>query len=312
MSNAKDKSTTKSANVIGIDLGATNIRGALVSKDTLSDIISVRIHSDGAVEDVLGDIYHVIDQLLDPDSPTRPTGATAPLDPDPAARIPSAIGIGVPSVVDVAEGIVYDVQYIPAWKEVPLKKILEARYNIPVFVNNDANCFALGEYYFGKGKNIGSMVGLTIGTGLGGGIIIHDKLFAGYNCGAGEFGLLPYRDNILEYYCSGSFFKNVYDLDGVQVYAAAKRGEAKALQLYDELGTHVGNAIKAVLYTYDPQLIVLGGSVSQAYELFSETMWATVKTLAYGKTAERIRIETSDLKNSGILGAAALYYNEQH
>ncbi len=292
MNDAKGKSTTRSANVIGIDLGATNIRGAIVNSDTLSDIIPVRIHSQGTVEEVLHDIYQVIDQLLNPNI--------------------AAIGIGVPSVVDVKEGIVYDVQYIPSWKEVPLKKILEARYNIPVFVNNDANCFALGEYYFGKAKNAESMVGLTIGTGLGGGIIIHDKLFAGYNCGAGEFGCLPYKDNILEYYCSGSFFKNVYDLDGVQVYESAKKGEAGALELYGELGIHVGNAIKAVLYTYDPQLIVLGGSVSQAYDLFKATMWATVKTLAYGKTAERIRIETSDLKNSGILGAAALYYNEQH
>jgi glucokinase len=295
-------------NIIGIDLGATNIRGAIVNSDTLSDVIPVRIHSQGTVEEVLHDIYQVIDQLLVPDSLAKTPGAPAP----------SAIGIGVPSVVDVKEGIVYDVQYIPSWKEVPLKKILEARYNIPVFVNNDANCFALGEYYFGKGKNaekgkkVESMVGLTIGTGLGGGIIIHDKLFAGYNCGAGEFGCLPYKDNILEYYCSGSFFKNVYDLDGVQVYESAKKGETGALALYGELGIHVGNAIKAVLYTYDPQLIVLGGSVSQAYDLFKATMWATVKTLAYGKTAERIRIETSDLKNSGILGAAALYYNEQH
>lgn len=335
MSNAKDKSTTRNANVIGIDLGATNIRGAIVSNDSLSEIISVRIHSDGVVEDVLNDIYHVIDQLLAsaptantpgaPASPTRPPGAPVPPTRTPGLETPapSAIGIGVPSVVDVEEGIVYDVQYIPSWKEVPLKKILETRYNKPVFVNNDANCFALGEYYFGKGKsaekgnnagegkNIGSMVGLTIGTGLGGGIIIHDKLFEGYNCGAGEFGCLPYKDNILEYYCSGSFFKNVYNLDGVEVYEAATKGDAQALQLYGELGTHVGNAIKAVLYTYDPQLIVLGGSVSQAYELFRETMWATVKTLAYGKTAERIRIETSDLKNSGILGAAALYYNAQ-
>lgn len=283
--------------IIGVDLGATNIRGAVVSKGTLSDIISTHIHSDGTVEDVLNDIYQVIDQLLTPNI--------------------KAIGIGVPSVVDTTQGIVYDVQYIPSWVEVPLKRHLEARYNIPAFINNDANCFALGEYYFGKGKgngkgkNVESMVGLTIGTGLGGGIIIHDKLFEGYNCGAGEFGCLPYKDNILEYYCSGSFFKNVYNLDGVEVYEQAKKGEPRALQLYKELGTHVGNAIKAVIYTYDPQLIVLGGSVSQAYELFSETMWTAVKTLAYAKSAERIRIETSDLKNSGILGAAALYYNAQ-
>ena len=293
----QDQSIPRSAGVIG----------AVVSNDTLSDIISVRIHSEGSVEDVLNDIYQVVDTLLAPRGAVTPSGA-AGVFPDIAA-----IGIGVPSVVDIEQGIVYDVQNIPSWKEVPLKSLLESRYHIPVFVNNDANCFALGEFYFGKSKNAGgSMVGLTIGTGLGGGIIINNKLFPGYNCGAGEFGCLPYQDNILEYYCSGSFFKNVYNLDGVEVYAAARKGDPIALERYAEFGTHVGNAIKTVLYTYDPQLIVLGGSVSQAYDLFSETMWAAVKTLAYSKTAERIRIETSDLKNSGILGAAALYYNEQH
>src|SRR5580700_9715604 len=103
------KANTK---VIGIDLGATNIRGAAVksgSGSSLSGIVSVRIHSDGAVEEVLNDIYQVIDGII------RNYG-----DEDTVA----AIGIGVPSVVDVARGIVYDVQYIPSWVEVPLKDIL--------------------------------------------------------------------------------------------------------------------------------------------------------------------------------------------
>jgi glucokinase len=291
----------KEAKVIGIDLGATNIRGAVVSGgggersgaersgDSLSDIVSVRIHSDGDVEEVLEDIYTVIEALMEPGI--------------------AGVGIGVPSVVDVGAGIVYDVQYIPSWVEVPLKRILEARYKLPVFVNNDANCFAVGEYYFGKGRGVSSMVGLTIGTGLGGGLIINGKLFAGYNCGAGEIGLLPYRDNVLEYYCSGSFFKNVHGLDGLQVFEAAVRGDVQALQLYAELGGHVGQAMKAVMYAYDPELCVLGGSVSQAYAWFRDAMWAEVRTLVYAKSVERIRIEVSDLKNSGILGAAALYYD---
>jgi glucokinase len=277
--------------VIGIDLGATNIRGAIVTDGSLSDIISIKIHSDGSEGAVLEDIYQTIDPLLDDEV--------------------AAIGIGVPSVVDTDEGIVYDVQYIPSWKEVPLKQLLEKRYNRKVFVNNDANCFVLGEFYFGKGRGAASLIGLTIGTGLGGGVIIHNKLFPGRNCGAGEFGLLPYKDNILEYYCSGSFFKNVHNLEGVQVFESAKKGDKKALALYAELGVHVGNAIKAVLYTYDPELIILGGSVAQAFDWFQQSMWQEIKTLAYGNTAERIRIEISNLTNSGILGAAALYYDAQ-
>ncbi|HEY4196228.1 MAG TPA: ROK family protein [Mucilaginibacter sp.] len=277
--------------VIGIDLGATNVRGAVVTGDTLADIVSARIHSDGSVEDVLNDIYKVIDALID--------GSI------------KAIGIGVPSVVDVKEGIVYDVLYIPSWKEVPLKKILEAKYHIPVFVNNDANCFAVGEYHFGKGKGVDSMIGLTVGTGLGAGVIINNKLYAGYNCGAGEFGLFNYLDNILEYYCSGSFFQNVYQLDGVQVFEDAKKGDQRALELYAELGTHIGHAIKMVMYAYDPQLIILGGSVRHAYDFFQKTMWEQIKTFVFTKSAERIRVEASALQNSGILGAAALYYDAQ-
>jgi glucokinase len=277
--------------VIGIDLGATNIRGAVVTGDTLSDIVSNRIHSDGSVEDVLNDVYKVVDALMNDSI--------------------KAIGIGVPSVVDVKEGIVYDVLYIPSWVEVPLKKLMEARYHVPVFVNNDANCFAVGEHFFGKGKAIDSMIGLTLGTGLGAGVIINNKLYAGVNCGAGEFGLFNYLDNILEYYCSGSFFQNVYQLDGVKVFEDAKKGDARALELYDELGTHIGHAIKMVMYAYDPQLIILGGSVRHAYDYFQKNMWKEIKTFVFTKSAERIRVEASALQNSGILGAAALYYDAQ-
>ncbi|MDN3546829.1 ROK family protein [Mucilaginibacter aquaedulcis] len=278
--------------VIGLDLGATNIRGAVVNDNKLSGIVSRKINSDGTVEDVMNDIYEVTDALLKADNAV-------------------AIGIGVPSVVDVAEGIVYEVQNIPSWKEVHLKQLMQERYKLPVYVNNDANCFAVGEYYFGKGNNTDSMIGLTLGTGLGAGVMINKHLYPGFNCGAGEFGMFPYQGNVLEYYCSGSFFNNVYGLDGVQVFEDAKRGDGQALKLYRELGDHIGYAIKLVMYAYDPQLIVLGGSVRHAYEFFEQTMWQQIKTFAYTKTVERLRVEVSDLENSGIIGAAALYYDSE-
>ena len=118
-----------------------------------------------------------------------------------------AIGIGVPSVVDTHTGIVYDVQNIPSWKEVAIAQKMQELYKLPVLVNNDANCFALGEYHFGKGKGTKSMVGVTIGTGIGAGIIINGKLYCGPNCGAGEFGMIGYLDKVVEYYASGQFFK---------------------------------------------------------------------------------------------------------
>ena len=276
--------------IIGIDLGATNIRGGLVNGKQLSQIVSRRINSEGSIEEVMKDIFEIVDNLIENDV--------------------AAIGIGVPSVVDIKQGIVYDVQYIPSWKEVHLKKILEERFQLPVFVNNDANCFALGEYYFGKGAGNENMIGLTIGTGLGAGIIINHRLYAGPNCGAGEFGMADYLDHCYEYYASGQFFQNVYHTDGQEVFEKAKAGDAQAQQWYAEMGTHLGNAIKMIMYTYDASFIIFGGSVRFSYPYFQKTMWQRIHTFAYSKSAAKLRIKLSELENSGILGAAGLYYNQ--
>ena len=135
---------------------------------------------------------------------------------------------------------------------------MEERYQVPVVVNNDANCFALGEHYFGKGKDHPSLVGLTVGTGLGAGIIINNKLHSGSNCGAGEFGMVDYLDKYYEYYACGQFFQNVYQTDGETVFKRAKMGDEQAIKMYEEMGTHLGNAIKMILYTFDTSLIISG------------------------------------------------------
>ncbi|HRN55554.1 MAG TPA: ROK family protein [Agriterribacter sp.] len=274
---------------IGIDLGATNIRVGLVTGEGISGMQARAIRNKGTVQEVLQDIYDITDVLIN--------------------ESVAGIGIGVPSVVDVEQGIVYDVQYIPSWKEVPLKKIMEERYGIPVFVNNDANCFALGEFYFGKGVGADHMIGLTIGTGIGAGIIINRRLYAGPNCGAGEFGMVDYLDHCYEYYGSGQFFQNLYQTDGQVVFERAKAGDVQAQQWYAEMGTHLGNAIKMILYAYDPPLIVFGGSVRHAYPYFQQAMWERINSFAFSKSLQGLRIERSELHNSGILGAAGLYYN---
>lgn len=275
--------------IIGVDFGATNIRAGIVYGSQLSGIKSKRINNIGSVDEVLKDLFLITDPLMDNEV--------------------NAIGIGVPSVVDIGQGIVYDVQNIPSWKEVHLKKIMEERYHIPVLVNNDANCFALGEYYFGKGIGTSNMIGLTIGTGLGAGVIINNHLFTGANCGAGEFGMVAYLDHYYEYYASGQFFTNVYNADGVEVFDKAKAGDLLPRQWYAEMGTHLGNAIKLIMYTYDPSLIILGGSVRFAFPYFQEKMWQRINTFAFTKSISRLTIELSELENTAILGAAGLYYD---
>lgn len=278
-------------NVIGIDLGGTNIRGGIVNGNRLSSILQKKINAQGSAEEVLQQLYQLADALID----------------DSVA----AIGIGVPGLVDAATGTVFDVVNIPSWKDIPLQKLMVGRYQRPVIINNDANCFALGEFYFGKGQGSHSMIGLTIGTGLGSGIIIDKKLYAGIHCGAGEFGMMDYKEQVYEYYASGQFFTNVYGRDGEEVFKSALKGNKEALAMYAEMGIHLGNAIKAVLFALDVDLIILGGSVRKAFPYFADAMWQSIKSFAFKRTAERLQIKVSELENSGILGAAALYYNQQ-
>lgn len=275
---------------VGIDLGGTHVRGGLVMENSLGQLVSHRINPRGSVEETLELLFALADKLVDPSV--------------------AAIGIGVPGLVDTGQGVVYDVVNIPSWKQVPLKQIMMERYQLPVFIDNDANCFALGEFYFGKGKGSDSMIGLTVGTGLGTGIIINKKLYAGRNGGAGEFGMIDYLDHYVEYYASGQFFQNVYNTDGETVFQKSLAGDLQALNMYAEMGAHLGNAIKTILYALDVELIILGGSVRQAYRFFSEALWERLHSFAFQNAVRNLRIEISELENSGILGAGALYFDQ--
>lgn len=276
---------------IGIDLGGTHIRGGCVQEGILANIQSRRVKAHGSLEEVLQDLFDLTDGLID--------------------KSITAIGIGVPGLVDAGQGVVYDVVNIPSWKAIPLQLVMEERYGLPVAINNDANCFALGEYYFGMERGLSSMVGLTIGTGLGSGIILDGRLYEGANGGAGEFGMVDYLDHCYEYYASGQFFQNVYGVDGETVFAKAAQGAESYLKMYSEMGVHLGNAIKMILYALDVELVVLGGSVRHAWPYFNESMWQRIQSFAFQKAKQKIRIEVSSLENSGILGAAALHWQRQ-
>jgi glucokinase len=273
-------------NIIGVDLGGTNIRAGKIINEKIVRLAKLPTPSQGSVEEVMQQIYAAIDECID--------GST------------HSIGVGVPSVVDVEKGIVYDVVNIPSWKVVPLKDLLEERYKIPVFINNDANCFAVGEKYFGKAKSYKNIVGVTLGTGLGCGLIFNGKLYEGSNCGAGEFGNIAYLLHNTEYYSSGQFFTDEKKVKAIDVYHAALAGESTALKLFAEYGFHLGEAIKSMLYAYDPDIIILGGSVSQSFEFFKEAMYGAIQDFAYSNVLANIKIEVSELDNSAIFGAAAL------
>ena len=123
--------------------------------------------------------------------------------------------------------------------------------------------------------------------------------------------MIEYLDKYYEYYASGQFFKNIYQTDGEDIFKKAEKGDKTAAKMYKEMGTHLGNAIKTILYALDVELIILGGSVRHAFPYFSETMWQQLQTFAFQNTIKNLKLEVSELENSGLLGAAALYYDQQ-
>jgi glucokinase len=273
--------------LIGIDLGGTNMRVGLIKDNKIVEISTKKVNKTGTAEDVYNDMICMIEPMID--------------------SYTAGMGIGVPGLVE--EGVVYDLVNIPQWKEMPLKHLLESKFNIPVYINNDANCFAAGEKYYGHGKNASSVIGLIMGTGMGAGVIINNKLYEGRNCGAGEFGCIPYLDHNYEYYCSGQFFANKYKTTAYDVEQQALHGNKEALRMYQEFGTHLGIAIQTILYSYDPELIVLGGSVSKAFEFFKHSMYEALNSFVFKRTIRNIKIEVSEIQDIAVYGAASLYYN---
>ena len=283
------KNDMKPKTIIGVDLGGTLARAGLVEDGRLGNVETVAVHSGGTEVEVYDQIRELIER-----------SANAKID---------GIGVGVPSMVDVERGIVYDVQNIPSWKQVPLKDKLEQQFGVPAYVNNDANCFAVGEQFFGKGRTHRNIVGLIIGTGLGAGLIINERLFAGATCAAGEFGMIPWNGQILEASCSGQFFTLVHNTTGEQLFRDAIQGSRHALDIYAEFGKNLGRAIEIILLSVDPDIIILGGSVSKSYQFFRDALWSSLAAFPYARTIERIRIEVSEVENIAILGAAALFYD---
>ncbi|MBN2095579.1 MAG: ROK family protein [Candidatus Aenigmarchaeota archaeon] len=276
--------------VIGIDVGATSIKGGKVSEAGVSKFEKVPTNAQGSQEEVMGQIYRLIESLKDEDL--------------------EAIGIGYPSIVDTKTGKVYETTNIPALYEVPLGEIIGDKFKVPVLVNNDANCWALGEHYYGKGQGYENLVALTIGSGLGGGVIANGKLIAGNNCGAGEFGEMPYLDARLQDYCSAEFFRK-QGLNPEEVFSAAKSGDEKAIKLVEEFGYHLGKGLAMVVNSVDPELIVLGGSIANNYAAFEKAMWESLEESVYSRSYGRLKIETSTNPDLPILGAASLLYDSK-
>lgn len=272
--------------VIGVDLGGTKVRAGIAVNGSIQNQQQQLFNSRGTQQETLGQLMDLIRPLMDENI--------------------QGIGLGVPSVIDIDRGIVYNVVNIPSWERVPLKDILEEEFSVPVSVNNDVNCFALGEHRFGQVRGFRNVVGITSGTGLGSGIIINNELFHGSNCGAGEIGLLSYGEHNIEYYASGNFFEAKHGVSAISAHEHAAAGDTVALGWWKEFGRHMGQAIKTVVYSYDPEAIVIGGSVSKAFRFFEPAMMASLCDFTFPESIRKLKIFQSVNENITLLGAAAL------
>ncbi len=270
---------------IGVDLGGTNIRAGLIDGKTIIKSTATPLRDKDDLNSTLAQLKSIIHAVFQ-------NGV-------------SGIGLGVPSIVDLEKGIVRDVVNIPSWKEVPLRDILEKEFSVPVFINNDSNCFALGEKYYGFGQQHKTFVGITLGTGIGSGIIIDDKLYSGYNCGAGEIGYLPYKEYDFEYYCGANFFTTIHQTTGKQTFLEAQKNDPAALALWEEFGSHLGIALRSVVYAYDPEAIILGGAISKAFPYFERQMHLSLNNIHFPNSVARLKIYISEVENIAMLGAAA-------
>lgn len=278
------KGTAKHPLLIGVDLGGTNVRAGLVKDGKIISLHKQPISSHAAQKIILEEVFETISAVLKPNV--------------------RGIGICTPSLVK--DGVVYNVANIPAWRKVPLKKLLEQRFKIPAYVNNDAKCFALGEYHYGFGRGHQNLAGVILGTGLGCGVIINGRLYSGSSGGAGEIGHAPYKESEFEHYCSGRYFQRNFGLDAIEIEERAEAGDAKAAEMLASFGEPLADAIMTILYAYDPDIIVLGGGVSRAFPYFKDRLMQKLQPFKFQTALKKLKIVQTKKPHIAVLAAAAL------
>ncbi len=251
------------------------------------------------------------------------------------------IGIGTPGIVD-DEGIVYESPNLPGWDNLNLKKIFEEKFKKRVVVENDVNTIAWGEYLFGAGRGSKTMICITLGTGLGGGIVKDGKLLRGGKYSAIEIGHIPIdyrgpkckcgnygcierfvgRDYIVERAINGikkGIKTKIYELVNGEldkitpkiISDAYNLGDKLAEEIWIDVGICLGAMFSGLVNLLNPDVIVIGGGISQAGKILFDTVEKTIKERAMKKLTENLKIVPAGLGiNSGIVAAGALIFQK--
>ena len=283
--------------VVGVDVGATKIAAQVVNTagKPLGNLITLGTGDEAG---------HIINNIIIAiESCVKSAGLNI--------NDIYGIGLGVTSTV-AADGTLIKPNNLPSMRGINLKKLLGVKYKpIIVEVENDANSFILGEAIFGKAKGYQNCCGVTLGTGLGLGIIINGKLYRGAHGDAGEIWPSPYWEGInVEHAVSGRGISILYKsltgmtLNADEIAIRAHKGDSKALEAWGLFGERLGFVLSYIMNILDPGIIVLGGSVATAYDLFISQMHSAIDLHTINN---KIKIEiASNLNVSPVVGAASL------
>jgi len=244
-----------------------------------------------------------------------------------------ALAVAVPAIIDSKSGITLKAPNVPALDGFRLTAALSSKLNLPVVLENDANAAAVGEHSFGAARGFENAVAVTLGTGVGGGIIINGKILRGIDGTAGEIGHIcvePFgapcgcgSRGCLEQYASATAvtriareLENQYPKSSLRneprptsadIYEAGTRGDELALEVFRRMGFYLGVALADLVNVLNPEVIVVGGGASAGWDLFIHHLKAQICERAFGEPAERVKIVRAHLgDDAGLMGAARL------
>lgn len=299
---------------IGIDFGGTSVKPGVVSGSTIiarTEPIATREH--GSAESLLTAILQAIATLRHQHPEV------------------CALGAGLPGIIDGRNGRVRELSNVPGWHDVPLAALLREKTGLPSIIENDANAMAYAEWLFGAGRDRPNVICMTLGTGVGGGLILDGKLFRGSQLGAGEIGQMilephgvPGRygnfgalekyvgnrqiaERAQKAYAVAGIARGVGELTPLVLEEAALGGDKIAARLWEDLGFEIGIMLTNIVWLLNPDRIVIGGGVAKAGPLLFDPIRRAIRERTSGVFHEHLEVVPAQLGNDGgLIGSAAL------
>ncbi|CCQ52642.1 MULTISPECIES: ROK family protein [Crocosphaera] len=285
--------------VIGLDLGGTAIKlGQFLADGTCINSLTVATPQPATPEAVVKSMVEAIAQLT-------PTGNCL------------ALGVGTPGPADKSGRIAKVAINLSGWQDVPLADWLEAQTGLPTTVANDANCAGLGEAWLGAGKDYQNLIMLTLGTGVGGAIILNGHLFTGHLGAAAELGLITLNfdgpvcnsgnNGSLEQYGSIQAIRRMTGKEPAELGELAERGDKPTLEFWESYGCLLGAGLASLIYVLTPEAIVIGGGISGSTKFFFPATLEEIERRVLLSSRENLQLLTAKLGNqAGMVGAAKL------